>query len=143
MDLFRSEDITLELLPYVTEAQLQRIWVRTLGQRMRIVRSVQDQLEDRGEDAVSERPVAEEKEYVTERPNANEPDNEIEVAVPKNQIDGGNENNQLETTRRGDEVPEVYRETLVKGDKKFVKIKVGNDRFDRQYTKKWKHSLQM
>ena len=97
---------------------------------------MQDQLEDRGEDAVSERPVAEESEYVTKRPNANEPDNEIEVAVPENQVDAGNENNQLETTRRAYEVSEVYRETSVKGDKKFVTIKVGNDGFDRQYTKK-------
>ena len=45
MELFRSEEITLDLLPEVTEAQLQRIGVRTLGQRMRIVRSAQNQLE--------------------------------------------------------------------------------------------------
>ena len=88
VELFRSEEITLELLPYVTEAQLQRIGVRTLVQRMRIVRSAQDQLDNRGENAVIEMPVNEDSEFVTERPNANEPDNEIDVAVPENQVDG-------------------------------------------------------
>ena len=88
----------MDLFPEVTEVQLLRIGVRTLGHRMRIVRSAQNQLEIRSE-AASERPETEENEPVTERSKVNE----NEVAHPENKVNGGNENYELEITRRRDE----------------------------------------
>ena len=57
----------LDLFPEVTEAQLQRIGVRTLGQRLE----------------------TEENQPVTERSIVNE--NENQVAHPENKVNGGNE----------------------------------------------------
>ena len=42
IDLFANQGITMDLLPYVSEAQLERIGVATLGDRLRIVLNAQE-----------------------------------------------------------------------------------------------------
>ena len=105
LDLFIREEITMELLPMITESQFERIGVRTLGQRMRIVQSAQSINTD---DEIIERVVdaneAPHEEIVQEEPETHPP-NEHGVV-----------DNNLEETRRGDEDPEFYFEFSVNGD---------------------------
>ena len=124
LDLFIREEITMELLPMITESQFERIGVRTLGQRMRIVQSAQSINTD---DEIIERVVdaneAPHEEIVQEEPETHPP-NEHGVV-----------DNNLEETRRGDEHPEFYFEFSVNGDKKYHKFNIGFDKFNRHFTK--------
>jgi len=129
LPLFIEQGVTLDILPMFTEPQLERLGIRTFGERLRFVRSAQNlNLEEYEEvEADNEIPV-----------NENENVEEPEIPVNRNEAEDRNmeENNTLETTRRGEEEPEFYTETSAKGDKKFHKFKVGFDRFDRKWTKK-------
>ena len=114
----------MELLPMITESQFERIGVRTLGQRMRIVQSAQSINTD---DEIIERVVD-----TNEVPHEGNVQEEPETNPPN---EHGVVDNNLDETRRGDEDPEFYFEFSVNGDKKYHKFNIGFDKFNRHFTK--------
>ena len=126
LDIFTREEITVDLLPLLTSSTLQVIGVPTLGQRLRIIQAAQDIRTDGAQDN-DERINIEEGNQI---PLVNEVQN-----VNENEILNPNPNQEVEEYERGSEQPEYYCEVSIKGDKKFFKYKVGNDRFNRKYTK--------
>ena len=105
LDLFVREEITIELLPLITEAQFERIGVRTLGQRMRLVQSAQSISPEEEEDHIN-----------------NEANREIEEPERNHENEPAEVENTLDETRRGEEEPDFFIETSVKGDKKYHKF---------------------
>ena len=54
MDLFQREEISVEVLPSVTEEQVRHMGVRTLGQRIRIVNAARHLVQDGGRGEVAQ-----------------------------------------------------------------------------------------
>ena len=73
---------------------------------------------------------------LNENGNGNENEN-LNQNVNAHINENGNENvnQEVDVNERGSEEPEYYCEVSIKGDKKFFKYRVGNDRFKRKYTK--------
>ena len=54
VDLFQREEISVEVLPSVTEEQFRQMGVRTLGQRIRIVNAARQLVQDGGRGEVAQ-----------------------------------------------------------------------------------------
>ena len=150
--LFEQEDINFEILPELTEETLRTIGIRSLGQRLRIIRGVRNleievpvietqsnQGEQEQEVAASGEELAsgsgeegEEAEGSGSGEEGEEAEGSGEGGVEA-EATGGTGSFEVET--RGTEEPIWWEEKCSSG-RHTQRLTIGNDRFDRKYTAK-------